>query len=201
MWVEAPGIQSKRPAWIDYASWVGTWPQHFILGADSLYFCVYSWAVRFYLPQDKFWAQKPVPASALKTCFQGRGKGPLLGKGRCETQSEEAGAVTKSKGWGNSCLPESPWGSGCFPPCALFACLFRPCETLTCIETVVKSCCAHQQAAYPGLGGQVQRSCPCLPPPVPPLCPLHLPCPLWHLFLLLLLIRWLKNSYNLMGSL
>lgn len=126
---------------------------------------------------------------------------PCLGKGGVRPRAEEAGAVTKSKGWGNSCLPESPWGSGCFPPCALFACLFRPCETLTCIETVVKSCCAHQQAAYPGLGGQVQRSCPCLPPPVPPLCPLHLPCPLRHLCLLLLLIRWLKNSYNLMGSL
>lgn len=55
-------------------------------------------------PTRQIWGseQKPVPASALKTRFQGRGKGPLLGKGRCETQSGTGRCCDQIKRMGES---------------------------------------------------------------------------------------------------
>lgn len=146
-----------------------------------------------------------MPASALKTRFQGRGKGPLLGKGRCETQSGTGRCCDQIKRMGEffpsrERLRVRPHSSVCFASCLeCFASLFCPCETLTSIETGPKSCCAHQPAAYPGLGAG-SEVLSLLTTPVPPPCPLHLPCPLRHLFLLILTQR-LKNSYNLMGNL
>lgn len=99
-----------------------------------------------------------MPASALKTRFQGRGKGPLLGKGRCETQSGTGRCCDQIKRMGEffpsrERLRVRLLSSVCFASCLeCFASLFCPCETLTSIETGPKSCCAHQPAAYPGLG-------------------------------------------------
>lgn len=104
--------------------------------------------------------------------------------------------MTKSKGWGNSSLSESPWGPGCFPWCASFACL----KTKVAVPTgklPIRDSGSNEWAPQ-GAGSEVLSL---LTTPTPSLCPLHLLCPLQHLFLLLLLIRRLQNSYSFMGNL
>lgn len=203
MWVEAPGIQSKRldSKLILHSGWgcgssILSWEPIPCTAYSVFTLGLYGFASH----KTNFGLRIETSASLCsEDLFQRAWKGTLA----WEREVWDPGAVTKWKEWGNSSLPESPWGSGCFPCRASFACLSCPCETFKCIEKRVKRCClSRSQALTSGpLWGQVQRSCPCLPSPALSLCPLHLPCPVRHLFLLLLLIWQLKNSYNLTGNL